>query len=214
MPNEIELEPQISSADVSGDTSNTQELDRKVSATLKETVMDEKALDRTIQRMMQEILEANPDTSKLQVIGILRRGGDLAKRLVKAVQETEGVILPLGFLDIGFYRDDAFQNVAPVVHKTDIPFSINGTSIVLVDDVLFSGRTVRAALDALTDFGRPANVQLAVLVDRGHRELPIQADYVGKEIKSGKGEDVRVNMCEHDGVDSVEIWTKKERREK
>ena len=186
----------------------------EATAALKETVMDEKAMDRTVQRMTQEILEANPDTSKLQVIGILRRGGDLAKRLVKALQEAEGIAPELGFLDIGFYRDDAFQNVAPVVHKTDIPFSLNGASIVLVDDVLFSGRTVRAALDALTDFGRPANVQLAVLVDRGHRELPIQADYVGKVIQSGKDEDVRVNLREHDGTNSVEIWTKKERREK
>lgn len=183
-------------------------------ASLRETVMDEKAMNRTIQRMTHEILEANPDTSKLQVIGVLRRGGDLAKRLVKCLSEAEGTAPKLGFLDIGFYRDDAFQNVTPVVHQTDIPFSINGSSIVLVDDVLFSGRTVRAALDALTDFGRPANVQLAVLVDRGHRELPIQADYVGKEVQSGKDEDVRVNLSETDGMDSVEIWTKKERREK
>lgn len=106
-------------------------------ASLRETVMDEKAMNRTLQRMTHEILEANPDTSKLQVIGVLRRGGDLAKRLVKCLSETEGTAPKLGFLDIGFYRDDAFQNVTPVVHQTDIPFSINGSSIVLVDDVLF-----------------------------------------------------------------------------
>jgi pyrimidine operon attenuation protein/uracil phosphoribosyltransferase len=141
------------------------------------------------------------------IIGIRRRGVPLAERIAQKVQEVEGRNLPLGVLDITLYRDD-LSNIAsqPVVHKTEIPFDITGKKVVLVDDVLFTGRTVRAALDALIDLGRPQMIQLAVLIDRGHRELPIRADYVGKNVPTSRNEVIKVKLREVDDEDCVVIY--------
>ncbi len=138
-------------------------------------------------------------------MGIVTRGDLLADKLAERIEAIEGVSVPHGKLDISFYRDDFATHFAPEVHSTDIPFDIDGMTIVLVDDVLYTGRTIRAALDALMDNGRPASVQLAVLVDRGHRELPIRADYVGKNVPSASDENVRLFLEEVDGFSAVEI---------
>lgn len=168
-------------------------------------VMDEGEIERAVTRMAHQILEANHGAANIALVGIVTRGDTLAHMLASKIKEIEGVDVPLGKLDISFYRDDFATHFAPEVHSTDIPFSIDGKVIVLVDDVLYTGRTIRAALDALTDIGRPAAVQLAVLVDRGHRELPIRADFVGKNVPSSSDESVRLYLAQFDGKTAVEI---------
>lgn len=168
-------------------------------------VMDEGEIERAVTRMAHQVLEANHGAANVALVGIVTRGDALARRLASKIEEIEGVKVPLGKLDISFYRDDFATHFAPEVRSTDIGFDIDGKVIVLVDDVLYTGRTIRAALDALTDIGRPAAVQLAVLVDRGHRELPIRADYVGKNIPSAGDESVRLYLADLDGVTCVEI---------
>ena len=159
--------------------------------------MDADEIERSLTRIAHQILEANHGASNIALVGILTRGDLLAHRLASKIKQIEGTDVPLGALDISFYRDDFATHLSPEVHSTDIRFDIDGLTVVLVDDVLFTGRTIRAALDALSDFGRPSCVQLAVLVDRGHRELPIRADFVGKN--------VRLFLEEVDGVSAVEV---------
>jgi pyrimidine operon attenuation protein/uracil phosphoribosyltransferase len=172
----------------------------------KAKVMDAEGMRRAITRMAHEILERNKNVENLALVGIRLRGIYLAQRLARAIESIEGIRVPVGILDITLYRDDlTLKADRPIVHMTEIPFSVEGRHIVLVDDVLFTGRTVRAALDALMDLGRPATIQLAVLVDRGHRELPIRPDYVGKNLPTSRRELVTVRMGECDGVDEVVI---------
>ena len=164
-------------------------------------------IDRALTRMAHEILESNKGAENLALVGILTRGDYLAKMLQERIEAIEGVKVELGALDISFYRDDFRTHISPEVLSTDIPFNIDSKNIVLVDDVLYTGRTIRAALDALTDLGRPKRVQLAVLVDRGHRELPIRADFVGKNVPSSESQTVRLLLEEVDGVPSaVEVF--------
>jgi len=172
----------------------------------KARVMDADDLRRALTRIAHEILERNSGTDNLAVIGIQTRGACLARRVAEVIRGIEGVEVPVGVLDITLYRDD-LQTIAeqPVVNESDIPFDVQGRTIVLVDDVLYTGRTVRAALDEIIDFGRPKAVHLAVVVDRGHRELPIRADYVGKNVPTSAGEIVVVRVVEKDGVDEVLI---------
>lgn len=172
----------------------------------KAQVMDGDKIRRSLIRIAHEIVEKNKGTDNLVLVGIRRRGVPLAQRLAKNIEKIEGVSLPVGILDITLYRDD-LTTIAhqPIVQKTEVPFSITNKKVVLVDDVLFTGRTVRAALDALMDLGRPKAIQLAILVDRGHRELPIRADYVGKNVPTSKKEMVAVNLVEIDGTDEVQI---------
>lgn len=169
---------------------------------VKAELIDEQGLERTLTRLAHEIVERNRGVERLAVVGIRTRGAPLAERLVRKIAAIEGKEIPLGTLDITMYRDD-FRRKIPTVRGTDIPFDIDDMNVVLVDDVLYTGRTARAALDALMDFGRPATVQLAVLVDRGHRELPIRADYVGKNVVTSVGEEVQVRLKEQDGEDCV-----------
>jgi len=171
---------------------------------IKAELMDSKAIDRTVLRLTHEVLEKNRGVKDLVIVGIRNRGDSLARRMIKSIKKIEGEEVALGVLDITLYRDD-FQKFteSPVVKETDIPFDITEKKVVLVDDVLYTGRTIRAALDALIDFGRPALIQLAVLVDRGHRELPIKADYVGKNVPTAVGEEVQVKLKEVDGEDKV-----------
>jgi pyrimidine operon attenuation protein / uracil phosphoribosyltransferase len=178
-----------------------------VSANGTRQVMDALAIQRALTRIAHEILERNKGTDELALVGIRSRGVYLAERIRKNVQEIEGgAALPFGVVDITLYRDDLDRGVQnPVVKGTDIPFAVDGRRILLVDDVLYTGRTVRAAMDALVDFGRPQSIQLAVLVDRGHRELPIRADYVGKNLPTSQREQVQVRLAEADGVDEVLI---------
>ena len=175
--------------------------------TKKAQIMDEAAISRAVRRMAFEIIEKNRGTQNLYLIGIQRRGVILAQRIAKQIAEIEGVNIPVGVLDITFYRDDLtkIKERGPVVSDSAIPESIEGKTVILVDDVIFTGRTVRAALDALIAFGRPAKIQLAEMVDRGHREVPIRADYVGKNIPTSKNEVIRVKLAETDGVDAIEI---------
>jgi pyrimidine operon attenuation protein/uracil phosphoribosyltransferase len=171
---------------------------------VKSEIIDAKGIDRTLLRLTHEILERNKGGRNLVVVGIRNRGDSLAKRIIRSIREIEGEELPLGILDITLYRDD-FQKMSesPLIQATDFPFDITDKTVVLVDDVLYTGRTIRAALDAIMDFGRPASIQLAVLVDRGHRELPIKADYVGKDVPTASNEEVQVKLKEVDGEDSV-----------
>ena len=173
--------------------------------TPKAIIMDEPAINRAITRIAHEILERNEGCEGLAVVGIVTRGDLLAKKLVDKIEEIEGVRVPLGSLDISFYRDDYLTNIAPEIHATRIPFDVDGKRVVLVDDVLYTGRTIRAALDAVMDLGRPQRIELAVLVDRGHRELPICPDFVGKNVPSSHEENVRLYLKEVDGRSSVEI---------
>lgn len=168
-------------------------------------VMDEDGIERTLVRMAHQILEQNKGCENLALVGILTRGDILARKLADIIYSIEGVHVPVGSLDISFYRDDASISGLPQLHGTDILFNIDNKTIVLVDDVLFTGRTIRAALDALMDFGRPARIQLAILVDRGHRELPIRADFVGKNIPSSLNENVRLRLKDIDGYSCVTI---------
>jgi pyrimidine operon attenuation protein/uracil phosphoribosyltransferase len=172
-------------------------------------LLDSAEIRRVITRIAHEILERNKGASAVVLIGIAARGDDLARRLAEEITRIEGIQVPVGALDITFYRDDiGMRAEAPEVHETRIDFGINGSTVVLVDDVLFTGRTIRAAMDALVDFGRPDAIQLAVLVDRGHRELPIRADYVGKNVPTRMDEEVQVRIAEVDGEDSVVVGEK------
>jgi pyrimidine operon attenuation protein / uracil phosphoribosyltransferase len=171
-------------------------------------VLDREDLRRTLVRIAHEIVEKNPGGQSLALVGIHTRGAVLGSRLHALVGELTGSEIPLGDLDISFYRDDIDSRepgAQPVVHASHLDFELDGRTVVLVDDVLFTGRTVRAAVDALFDYGRPDRVQLAVLVDRGHRELPIRADYVGKNLPTSRDQRVNVRVEERDGIDEVSI---------
>ena len=170
--------------------------------------MDADRVSRSITRIAHEILERNRTTEDLALIGIRGRGVPIATRLAVDLRTLSGGEVPVGALDITLYRDDLMAHAAgaqPVMRRTDVPFSIDDRLIILVDDVLYTGRTIRAALDALTDFGRPRAIQLVVLVDRGHRELPIRADYVGRNIPTSRQQTVNVRLTEVDGRDEVEV---------
>jgi len=171
----------------------------------KAEVMDAEAMDRALTRIAHEILEANKGAGDIALAGILTRGVDMANRLAERIERIEGTSVQVGSLDISFYRDDVATRLSPEVHTTDIPFAVEDRTIVLVDDVLYTGRTIRAAMDAIMDYGRPAAIQLAVLVDRGHRELPIRADFVGKNVPTSRRERVKVYLAEHDGREAVVI---------
>lgn len=176
---------------------------------LKKEIVDADGIRRALTRIAHEIIERNKGTEDLVLIGIRTRGVPLARRLAARIKEIEGVELPVGVLDITLYRDD-LSRVAqqPIVHRTEIPFDINGKKVILVDDVLYTGRTVRAAMDALIDLGRPQAIQLAIMVDRGHRELPIRADYVGKNLPTSQKEVVSVNLEETDEEDIILLLEK------
>ncbi len=172
----------------------------------KAQVMDRQDVERTLVRLAHQIVEKNHRTEDLCLIGIKTRGIPLAQRLAKLIEQFEGVQLPVGELDISLYRDDLTKySEDPVISRTNVPFSVQGKRVVLVDDVIFTGRTARAALDALMSLGRPARVQLCVLIDRGHTELPIKANYVGKNIPTSLSEVVAVNLEETDGITKVII---------
>jgi pyrimidine operon attenuation protein/uracil phosphoribosyltransferase len=173
-------------------------------------LLDEAAISRTLSRIAHEIVERNADLDRVALVGIQTRGVPLASRLRRLVAERSGTELPLGTLDITFHRDDVYVRDGgrppgrqPVVRATSVPFPLEGKTVVLVDDVLYTGRTIRAAIDALLEFGRPARVQLAVLVDRGHRELPIRPDYVGKNLPTAREERIQVELVEVDEADRV-----------
>ena len=169
-------------------------------------IMTAEEIRRATTRISHEIVEKQAGTDGLVLVGIQRRGVPLARRLAASIAEHEGVELPVGALDITFYRDDlSLVASSPIVKGTRIPFDLNGATVVLVDDVLFTGRTIRAAMDALVDFGRPKAIRLAVLIDRGHRELPIRADHVGKNVPTSREETVRVHVEEFDDEDAVEL---------
>ena len=171
----------------------------------KAQVLDAAALDRALTRIAHEIIEKNGGAKDIAFVGLRTRGVTLARRLATKIAAIDGASLPVGTLDITLYRDDLDLRGAPVVRGTDIPFTIKDKTVVLVDDVLFTGRTIRAALDALIDLGRPKMIQLAILIDRGHRELPIRPDYVGKNLPTSRRETVAVRLTEHDGEDRVVI---------
>jgi pyrimidine operon attenuation protein / uracil phosphoribosyltransferase len=167
-------------------------------------VMDAADVRRALTRIAHEIVERDKGSEGVVLVGIANRGDDLARRLAELIEGIEGTHVPVGVLDITFYRDDiGLTAEAPEVHETRIGFDVNGTTVVLVDDVLFTGRTIRAAMDALMDLGRPRRIRLAVLVDRGHRELPIRADFVGKNVPTSRADQVRVMIEELDGEDAV-----------
>src|SRR5256712_3433410 len=171
-------------------------------------VMDADRIGRTLTRIAHEIVERNKGVEDVALVGIRTRGVHIARRLARTLKEITGDDIPTGALDITLYRDDLMRHAVgpqPVIRRTEIPFSIDNRKILLVDDVLYTGRTTRAALDALIDFGRPKGIQLVVLVDRGHRELPIKADYVGKNLPTSPSESVQVRLNEIDGRDEVEI---------
>ena len=172
----------------------------------KTVIMDEQAIRRALIRVSHEIIEKNKGVSKVVLVGIRTRGVPLAERLAAEIEKIENVKVPVGILDITLYRDDlSTLGYQPIVHQTQIPVDISGKKIILVDDVLYTGRTVRSALDAVIDIGRPELIQLAVLVDRGHRELPIRADYVGKNVPTSRKEIVSVQLNDIDGTDKVVI---------
>ncbi len=173
-------------------------------------LLDREAIERTLSRVAHEIIERNPELDDVALVGIHTRGVPLARRLRRLIEERTGVLVPLGAVDITFHRDDvsvrggeAPLHAQPVVRATELDFPPEGTTCILVDDVLYTGRTIRAAIEALFDYGRPARVQLAVLVDRGHRELPIRPDYVGKNLPTSAGERIQVQLVEVDEVDRV-----------
>jgi pyrimidine operon attenuation protein / uracil phosphoribosyltransferase len=175
-------------------------------------LLDAEAISRTLSRVAHEIIERNDDLDDVALVGIHTRGVPIAQRLRVLIEERSGVELPLGQLDITFHRDDvhvraqrAPRRAQPVVHDTRLDFDLEGRTVILVDDVLYTGRTIRSAIDALLEYGRPARVQLAVLADRGHRELPIRPDYVGKNVPTAAGEMVSVCLVEHEGLDAVVI---------
>ena len=167
-------------------------------------IMDAKGIARSMERIAHEIIENNQGAENMAIIGVRTRGAFLAERLAKAIKKIEKIAPPVGAVDITMYRDDVQIRLdQPIIQKTDIEFSIDDMTVILVDDVLYTGRTVRAALNELSDFGRPERIQLAVLIDRGHRELPIRADYVGIQLQTFQGENVIVNLKEKDKEDSV-----------
>ena len=171
-------------------------------------LMDRERIGRSLTRIAHEIVERNRGVSDLALVGVRTRGVPIARRLAASLREITGVEVATGALDITLYRDDLMKSAVgpqPIVRRTEIPFSIDGRHIVLVDDVLYTGRTVRAALDALIDFGRPSTIQLVVLVDRGHRELPVKADYVGKNVPTSRRETIHVRLAEIDGTDEVTL---------
>jgi pyrimidine operon attenuation protein/uracil phosphoribosyltransferase len=171
-------------------------------------IMDADRMSRTLTRIAHEILERNRGVETLALVGIRARGVPIAQRLAGHLNAIAGASVPIGALDITLYRDDLMRTPVgpqPVVRRTEIPFSLDGRHILLVDDVLYTGRTIRAALDALIDFGRPSAIQLVVLIDRGHRELPIRADYVGRNVPTSRQESVQVRLQEIDGRDEVEV---------
>ena len=168
-------------------------------------ILNPTALERALKRMAHEIAERNESTTELVLVGVQRGGVFLAARLGALLKEIVGQAVPAGSLDVSMHRDDIGTQAAPDVHPTMIPFDVTGKTVVLVDDVLFSGRTTRAALDALNDFGRPQRVQLAVLIDRGHRELPIKADFIGKNVPTSLRERVNVQLKEDGGQDTVTL---------
>ncbi|MCK5390995.1 MAG: bifunctional pyr operon transcriptional regulator/uracil phosphoribosyltransferase PyrR [Deltaproteobacteria bacterium] len=170
----------------------------------KKVLMDSETIDRTIVRITSEILEKNKDAKELVVIGIRTRGVHIAERIVNRINKLEKIKPPMGTLDITLYRDDLRRKTEwPKVEKTEIPFSVEDKKLILVDDVIYTGRTTRAALEEIMDFGRPSSIQLVAMVDRGHRELPIQADYVGIKVNTLSSEEVRVHLKETDGKDEV-----------
>jgi pyrimidine operon attenuation protein/uracil phosphoribosyltransferase len=174
-------------------------------------IMSAEEMRRALVRIAHEVIERNAGAEGLVLVGIRARGVPLAERLARAIAETEGNEVRVGALDITLYRDDVgLRHDLPIVRSTEIPFAIDGLTIVLVDDVLYTGRTVRAALDALMDLGRPLRIQLAVLVDRGHRELPIRADFVGKNVPTARDEEIVVRLQETDGTDEVIIVKRRE----
>lgn len=178
----------------------------------KACILDKEAIERSLTRIAHEILEKNKGAQNLCLVGIRTRGAYLAERLRRCIEQIDKKAVPVGILDITLYRDDlTLASAQPVVHKTEINFDITDKNVVLVDDVLFTGRTIRAALDALIDLGRPKTMQLAALVDRGHRELPIRADYVGKNIPTSRHEMVAVRLSEIDGSDEVVIVGKEDK---
>ncbi|NTY01560.1 bifunctional pyr operon transcriptional regulator/uracil phosphoribosyltransferase PyrR [Deinococcus sp. JMULE3] len=175
--------------------------------TPKATILTADEVRRALTRIAHEIIERNKGAENLALIGVHTRGIPLARRLAEKLSSLEGVDVPTGMLDITLYRDDLSEVAQqPIIRETQVPFDLRDRRVILVDDVLYTGRTVRAALDALIDLGRPAGIQLAVLVDRGHRELPIRADYVGKNLPTAASEVVKVKLQETDDVDSVELW--------
>ena len=172
----------------------------------KKVILVQEDIRRTLARIAHEIIERNKVIEDLVLVGMRTRGVPLANRLAANIKSFEGLDVPVGALDISLYRDDlASLDIKPIVQQTDIPVNIDDKSLVLVDDVLYTGRSIRAAMDALIDLGRPRSIQLAVLIDRGHRELPVRADYVGKNIPSARDEDIQLSLVETDGVDEVAI---------
>ncbi len=172
----------------------------------KKIIMTPEDIRRTLARIAHEIIERNKALEQLVLVGMHTRGVPLAKRLALNIENFDKLTIPVGALDISLYRDDLSSlDLKPVVHRTDIPVNVDSKSIVLVDDVLYTGRSIRAAMDALIDLGRPRSIQLAVLIDRGHRELPVRADYVGKNIPSSRHEEIQVQLEETDGIDEVAI---------
>jgi len=198
-PSAVERDvPASRSVDASGDDSSNSSGDDS------RTVMTEADVARVLRRIAHEILEHNKGTKDLALVGIRSRGVYIADRIAAAIHSIEKAEVLRGIVDITLYRDDFSRSVeTPHVRGTEIPFSVEGKKIVVVDDVLYTGRTIRAAMDAIIDFGRPENIQLAVMVDRGHRELPIRADYVGKNVPTARSEDVTVLLKEQDGTDGV-----------
>jgi pyrimidine operon attenuation protein/uracil phosphoribosyltransferase len=185
-------------------------MDHSAATAAGKVVLDDEAMGRTLSRVAHEIIEGNPDLERVALIGIHTRGVPLAQRLRRLIAERAGEDVALGTLDITFYRDDvhvrggdAPLHAQPIVRSTRLDFPLEGMSCILIDDVLYTGRTIRAAIDALFDYGRPARVQLAVLADRGHRELPIRPDYVGKNLPTARGERIQVQLLEVDEVDRV-----------
>ena len=174
-------------------------------------ILDDNKMQRALTRIAHEILERNSGAKSLVIIGILTRGAILAKRIAKIIKDLEKVEVPVGFMDISLYRDDVHSKLEqPIVQRTDILFEVRDKNVVLIDDVLYTGRTVRAALDQMVDFGRARTIQLAVLIDRGHRELPIKADYVGANVPTSKDDLVIVKVSENDGKDEVLVEKSKQ----
>ena len=173
---------------------------------MEKVLFDQDTITRSLKRIAHEILEKNDNLNDVVIIGIKTRGSYLAERLVRLIEVFEGVTVPLGELDITKYRDDITREMKEViVNQSTVPMTLNGKTVILVDDVLYTGRTVRAALEAVLEYGRPKNIQLATLIDRGHRELPIRADYVGKNIPTSRAEEILVEMQELDGQDRIMI---------
>lgn len=186
---------------------STEDISGKKSRTdFKAEIMDQNSINRAIIRIAHEITEKNKGLEDVVLIGIQRRGVPLSRRIAAKLYEIDGVNVPVGILDITFYRDDlSTLSEHPVIKGTDIPFGINGKKIILTDDVLFTGRTVRAAIEALFEYGRPRVIQLAILIDRGHRELPFKPDYTGKNVPTSRSEFISVKMLEIDGIDIVTL---------